>query len=89
MSVKCLSEHQKKYIEYFYLRKLKNQKELSEHFRVSERTINRVLIERGLATPVARLKGEARQVMQLLKKHNITYAMLTQMIRKELYVQQQ
>ncbi len=72
MSVKCLSDVQKNFVIKAYQAKHKSQKELAQYLDVSERTINRVLIEAGLATPVARIKGEAYQVMQLLKKYGIT-----------------
>ncbi len=72
MSVKCLNKHQKKYIVYLYNNKTMNQKELADTYEVSARTINRVLIEAGVATTVARIKGEAYQVMQLLKKYGYT-----------------
>ena len=72
MTVKCLNETQKNFVIKAYQAKHKSQKELAEYLNVSERTINRVLIEAGLATPVARIKGEAYQVMQLLKQYGIT-----------------
>ena len=71
MSVKCLTQDQKYSLITLYKNKLFNQKQLAERFNTSERTVNRVLIEYGLATPVARIKGEAYQVMQVLKKYNI------------------
>lgn len=71
MSVKCLTKAQKEIIIYWYKNKMFNQSEMASRANVSERTINRVLIEAGLATPVARLKGEAYQIMQLLKKHGL------------------
>lgn len=71
MSVKCLTQDQKYSLITLYKNKLFNQKQLAERFNTSERTVNRVLIEAGLATPVARIKGEAYQVMQVLKKYNI------------------
>ena len=74
MSVKILNEAQKNFVIKAYQAKHKTQKELSIYMNVSERTINRVLIEYGLATPVARIKGEAYQVMQVLKKYNIQSA---------------
>lgn len=80
MSVKCLTVPQKKYIAYYYTKKLMTQKQLSDNFEVSERTINRVLIEAGLATPIARIKGEAYHVMKLLKKHDLDLDSLTQML---------
>ena len=35
-----------------------------------------MFIAAGIATPVARIKGEAYQVMQLLKKYNLNYSTL-------------
>ena len=71
MTVKCLTQAQKDLIAHRYKNKLYSQKELAQMMATSERTINRVLVEYGLATPVARIKGEAYQVMQVLKKYNI------------------
>ena len=82
MSVKCLTEMQKKSIAHFYTNKTLTQKQLAENYFVSERTINRVLIEAGLATPVARIKGEAYHVMQLLKKHSMDLGSLTVMLER-------
>ena len=76
MSVQCLEQPQKDSIIVLYQNKVLNQKELAFRFNVSERTINRVFIEAGIATPVARIKGEAYQVMQLLKKYNVNYSTL-------------
>lgn len=83
MSVKCLDHNQKKYIAHFYSKKKLNQKELAEQFSVSERTINRVLNEMGLATAVPRLKGEAYQVMKLLDKYHLNLATLTMMLERK------
>ena len=47
------------------------QKELAAEFSTSQRTINRVLVEAGLLTPVSQLKADAYNVMQALKRHNI------------------
>ncbi len=74
MTVKCLNDVQKNFVIKAYQAKHKTQKELATYLNTSERTINRVLIEYGLATPVARIKGEAYQVMQVLKKYNIQSA---------------
>ena len=71
MTVKCLTKNQKDMIVFWYQKKIYNQKELAKNYNTSERTINRVLVEYGLATPVSRIKGEAYQVMQVLKKYNI------------------
>ena len=70
--VKCLNIHRKNYIVYLYNKKTMNIKELAEYFEVSARTINRVLVEAGVATSVARIKGEAYQVMKLLEKYGYT-----------------
>ena len=76
MAVQCLEQPQKDSILSLYQNKVMNQKELAFRFNVSERTINRIFIEAGIATPVARIKGEAYQVMQLLKKYNVNYSTL-------------
>lgn len=80
MSVKCITKAQKDLIVFWYQNKMFNQKELAEKCQTSERTINRVLIEYGLATPVARIKGEAYHVMQLLKKHSLDLNGLKKML---------
>ncbi len=81
MPVKCLNDAQKNFIELAYKNKHKTQKELAVYLKTSERTVNRVLEERGLATPIARIKGEAYQVMQLLKKYGVDYDMLKRVLQ--------
>ena len=81
MPVRCLNDSQKNFVVVAYQAKHKTQKELAEYLQVSERTINRVLIENGLATPIARIKGEAYQVMQLLKAHDVDYAKLQKILQ--------
>lgn len=76
MTVYCLTDAQKDLIASWYKQKLFNQKQLAKQYQVSERTINRVLEEKGLATPVARIKGEAYQVMQVLKGYNMNVEQL-------------
>jgi len=71
MKVKCFDALSKDHICLAYSHKTMNIKELAEHFKTSARTIGRVLEERGLATPVPRLKGEAYQVMQYLREHGL------------------
>ena len=85
MTIKCLTEVRKILIVAWYQRRLMTQKELSVHFGVSERTINRVLIEAGVATAVPRLQGEAYQAMQILKKHNISVNELDEVLTGQLY----
>lgn len=80
MSVKCLTKAQKDLLVFWYANKIYNIKELAERVQVSPRTINRVLIEYGLATTEQRIKGEAHQVMQLLKKHKLNYYTLRQLL---------
>jgi len=72
MKVKCLSEFTKDSIIAVYNTKRYTLLQLADSWEVSPRTIGRILEERGLATPVPRLKGEAYQVMQLLKKHDMS-----------------
>lgn len=71
MQVKCLTAEEKDQIVLAYTHKTLNLKELAKHFNSSPRTIGRVLEERGLATPVPRLKGEAYQVMKFLNEHGL------------------
>ena len=71
MTVKSLTNTKNTAIIEVYKSKTMNQKELATEFNTSERTINRVLIEAGLLTPVAQLKADAYNVMQVLKKHGI------------------
>ncbi|HVH91277.1 MAG TPA: hypothetical protein VM783_07830 [Candidatus Acidoferrum sp.] len=47
------------------------QKQIALNIGCSPRTVGRVLVARGVATAVPRLQDEARQVMKLLKKHDI------------------
>ena len=76
MGTPCLTQPQKDSIVTLYQNKTMTQKQLAHRFNVSERTINRVFIAAGIATPVARIKGEAYHVMQLLKKYNVDLVML-------------
>lgn len=70
MTVKCLCDVVKARIIAAYLTGVQ-QKQLAVFFDTSPRTINRTLIEAGLLTPVAQLKADAYNVMQVLKKHGI------------------
>lgn len=76
MAVKCLTPSQKEMIAFWYTRKLRNVTELALMSGVSPRTINRVLVEKGLATTVSRIKGEAHIVMKLLEKYGMGYGSL-------------
>lgn len=71
MTVKSLSEDDKNSIVQMYQTKKFSMAEIAEFWFTSTRTIGRVLEERGLATPVPRLKGEAHQVMLVLKEWDI------------------
>lgn len=72
MTVKCFTEHIKDQICLAYAHKTMKQWELAKHFETSPRTIGRVLEDRGLATPVPRLKGEAYMTMQILAEYGLT-----------------
>lgn len=84
MTIKCLTDKQKNFVIYHYHKKSMNQKQLAQELNVSERTINRVLIAYGLATPVARIKGEAHQVMQLLAKNQLDIKSLKALLKHSL-----
>ena len=45
MAIRCLTKHEQKYIKYFYHNKLYIITQLAEMFKVSRRTIKRVLDE--------------------------------------------
>ena len=80
MTVTCLSVETKDQVTRHYASGGWQQKELAKAFNTSERTINRVLIEAGLLTPVAQLKADAYNVMQVLKKHGIDPSKLDQVL---------
>ena len=71
MTVRILNTQHKVQLIKLYRSKALNQKQLAEYFAVSERTVNRILIEAGVATAVPRLRGEAYRAMYLLRKHDI------------------
>lgn len=71
MTVSCLSPATKNSIAHAYTLKTLNLLELAKFFNTSTRTIGRVLEERGLATPVPRLKGEAHAVMRILHAYGL------------------
>lgn len=70
MAIICLDEFQKDLIVRWYSNKI-SIVEIADLMKVSPRTIGRVLVERGFATPVPRLQEEAAGVMKLLKKYNV------------------
>lgn len=81
MAIKCLTSEEKKDIAELYNNKTMIHKELAQAYLVSERTINRVLIEAGLATPVERKNGEAHQVMLLMKKYGFDIKALEELMK--------
>lgn len=72
MTVQCIPDNLKDHICAFYSKRTYTLKEIAKIFVTSPRTINRVLTERGMATPVARIKGDAYQVMRFLATKDIT-----------------
>ncbi len=71
MTVKCLTKDQKDSLINFYVGKTYTQRELSKLYKTSERTVNRVLVEAGIATPVERIKGDAYLAMAVLAKYGV------------------
>lgn len=71
MTVHKLTVAQKEMIRLNYTSKRMNITQMAKALEVSTRTIGRVLEELDLATPVSRLKGEAYNVLQELKKFGI------------------
>lgn len=82
-TVKCLTEHEKKYIVHYYNKKEKTIKQLAEYFDISPRSVGRVLDEYEIPRPTARAKGEAYNVMRLLEKYHLNYATLKMMLEKK------
>lgn len=80
MTVRIFTIVEKNQICLAYSHKTMNLKELAEHFNASSRTIGRVLEERGLATPVPRLKGEAYQALQLMRDFGFSPTQLRNML---------
>ena len=76
MAVRAIKESVKDSIVKAYTSKEMNIKELALANNTSPRTIGRILEERGLASPVPRLQGEAYQVMQLLAQYNVSVDLL-------------
>lgn len=72
MAVNKLTQAQKEMIRLNYTSKRMNITEMAKTLEVSTRTIGRVLDELDLPSPAPRLKGEAYNVMQVMKKHGIT-----------------
>lgn len=81
MTVKHIPEHHKDLLCDAYNNKTHSLKQLAQIHKTSTRSIGRVLEERGLATPVPRLKGEAHQTMLLLKEYGITYSHLCAILK--------
>ena len=77
--VKCISEFEKDNVVASYKNKVPLTI-LAVHHNTSTRTIGRVLEERGLATPVPRLKGEAYTVMKALQQADIPAKLAPEMI---------
>ena len=69
MASKLTKQDKERIVDFF------NKKEtivmIAHIFSVSTRTIGRVLDEMGEARPMAQAKGQAYQVMQVLKKHGV------------------
>ena len=71
MTVLCITQEDKDTIVGVFVAKLFTQRELAHSYKTSERTINRVLVEAGVATTIPRLKGEAYTAIKLMEKHNV------------------
>ena len=71
MKVRCFTEQDKDDIVSDYLSKELTLSDIASIYGVSRRTIVRVLDEREIPSPMPRLQGEAREVLQILAKHDI------------------
>lgn len=71
MGISRLNQEQKDWVIKAYKERKLSQVQIAAIATVSPRTITRVIAEAGLATPVARLQGEALYVMKLLNKYDV------------------
>lgn len=74
MKTSELTEVQKSYIVN-EVAKGERQTHLAEIFKVSRKTIYRVLVERAVIIP-----RQENKMLQLLKKHNISYEFLKELL---------
>lgn len=80
MTVSKLTEAQKQMVRVNYTSKSMNITKMAIVLGVSTRTIGRVLEELDLPSPVPRLRGEAYNVIQTLKKFGVEPKELTGII---------
>ncbi len=80
MTVKSLTPLQKKNIVYQWQSHQMNMKQLAAAYSTSSRTIQRVLIEAGVATHQERYQGMQYAIYQLTVKHQVTYNQLKKIL---------
>lgn len=80
MTVRTLTKSQKDSLVSDYKNKNRTIVDLGYNYRISPRTVARVLDEYDVPTPMPRVRGEAYRAMQLLKKHGMTVDQLESMM---------
>lgn len=80
--VKSLPESAKDYIVNRYTQEIFTVTELAKMYQTSRRTIGRVLEERGVASPVARLQGKAYRAVKLMDKYDVNINELDNALRQ-------
>ena len=85
MTVKKLNSAGKSEVLKMYFSKEYTLTEIAFMLEVSRRTVGRVIIEAGLATPVPRLQGEAYQAMKILNKYDISVSKLEDLLKGYVY----
>lgn len=81
MGRKALSKEQEEWVCIAHQKQELSQASIARRLGCSQRTVARVLVARGLATAVPRLQDEARQVMKVLKKHQVDPKQLDQILK--------
>lgn len=80
MTVKILTQAQKDAVVTIFNAKTRTQKEIAGFLRCSERTINRVLNEAGVAPVKETMTASAKRVMTLLYENKITVEQLEKIV---------
>jgi len=82
MSTQKLNQEQKDWVIKTYQDGKLNQLQIASIATVSPRTIRRIIVEAGLATPQQVIHSEAMTVMHLLKQHGVNVNMLKSMLNE-------
>jgi hypothetical protein len=72
MTVKCITPGEKQLLADWFQQDIFNQTELAEKFKTSKRTVNRVLVEAGIApVPTSRVTDRMRAFMAIIDEYGL------------------